>query len=310
VKNAFPFNRTAMRRLAALAFVSLTTVIRAQDPPPIAKYVPPTPNSAHVFVLDSAHILSARAIAALQDSSRALQGETGADVAWVTLPTLGGRPIEEAALYIGRTWRIGSAGQPGDPLRNRGLVVLYVPDRTKTAGPNFRIEVGNGLEGTITDSRSRTITAAMRDALRAKRYDDAYLAGWNVAGRLVREDFAAARARVATTPAPEPRSASRARRAGVFVVVIVMVTLTVGVLVLIGVAASRKHVRRGGTNERSPRRPRAAAMPTDEDKRRRERAAAIDVASSSSSDDSSSSSSGGDYGGGGGFSGGGSSDTI
>lgn len=301
-----------MRRLAALAFVSLTTVLRAQDPPPIAKYVPPTPNSAHVFVLDSAHILSVRAIAALQDSSRALQGETGADVAWVTLPTLGGRPIEEAALYIGRTWRIGSAGQPGDPLRNRGLVVLYVPDRTKTAGPNFRIEVGNGLEGTITDSRSRTITTAMRDDLRAKRYDDAYLAGWNAAARLVREDFASARARVATTPAPEPRSASRARRAGVFIVVIVMVTLTVGILIVIGVVSSQKRAR--GPKPRAVRKSRdryvADTSPTEEKKRLRERAAAIDVASSSSSDDSSSSSSGGDYGGGGGFSGGGSSDTI
>ena len=99
-----------------------------------------------------------RRVQALQDSARALQTETAADVAWVTLPTLGGRPIEEAALYIGRTWRIGSAGQPGDPLRNRGLVILFIPDKTTTAGSNFRIEVGNGLEGTITDSRSRAIS--------------------------------------------------------------------------------------------------------------------------------------------------------
>ena len=129
-------------------------------------------------------------IAALQDSARALQTETRADVAWVTLPTLAGRPIEEAALYIGHTWRIGSAGKRGDPLRNRGLVVLFVPDRRTTAGSNFRIEVGNGLEGTITDSRSRSISAAMREDLRAKRYDAAYLAGWTVAAHLVREDFA------------------------------------------------------------------------------------------------------------------------
>jgi uncharacterized protein len=310
VKNTFPSNQTAMRRLAALAFVSLTSGLRAQDPPSIAKYVPPAPNPAHVFVLDSAHILSARAIAALQDSSRALQSETGADVAWVTLPTLGGRPIEEAALYIGRTWRIGSAGQPGDALRNRGLVVLYVPDRTKTAGPNFRIEVGNGLEGTITDSRSRTITAAMRDGLRAKRYDDAYLAGWNVAARLVREDFASARARVAMTPAAEPRSASRATRAGVFVVVIVMVTLTVGVLIVIGIVASRKNARRRGPSKSRSARAAdwaAIAAATADTKRRRERAA---EARSNDSDSSSSSSSGGSFGGGGGFSGGGSSDTI
>jgi hypothetical protein len=59
-----------------------------------------------------------------------------------SLPTLGGRPIEEAALYIGRR-RIGTPGQPR-PLRNRGLVILFVPDKSTTADPNFRIEVGNG----------------------------------------------------------------------------------------------------------------------------------------------------------------------
>src|SRR3954468_14904467 len=179
---------------------------------PIARFVPPTPDPAHVFVLDSAHILSTATIAALQDRARALQTETGADVAWVTLPTLGGRAIEEAALYIGRTWRIGSAGKPGDPLRNRGLVVLYVPDRTKTAGPNFRIEVGNGLEGTITDSRSRTITAAMRDALRAKQYDVAYLAGWTVAAKLVRDDAVASRATGALIAAQKPPESAAAKR--------------------------------------------------------------------------------------------------
>jgi uncharacterized membrane protein YgcG len=178
-----------------------------------------TPRIAgHVFVLDSAHVLSAETVAALQDSARALQTSTGADVAWVTLPTLGGRAIEEAALYIGRTWRIGTSGHPGDPMRNRGLVILYVPDKTKTAGTNFRIEVGNGLEGTITDSRSRTITAAMRGDLKAKRYDAAYIAGWAVAASLVREDFAsrgaaavAPRAPIATTTTT---SGGVARRSG------------------------------------------------------------------------------------------------
>src|SRR5581483_7096156 len=125
--------------------VVLARTAVGQAAPPIAQFVPPAPNPAHVFVLDSAHILSDSMVAMLQDSSRALQAATGADVAWVTLPTLGGRPVEEAALYIGLTWRIGSEGQAGDPLRNRGLVILYVPDKTTTAGPNFRIEVGNGL---------------------------------------------------------------------------------------------------------------------------------------------------------------------
>ena len=183
--------RVLARRVLAVGLVGgAATVAIAQEAPPIARFVPSAPNPAHVFVLDSAHVLSPQAVRALQDSARALQAETAADVAWVTLPTLGGRPIEEAALYIGRTWRIGSAGQAGDPLRNRGLVILFVPDKRTTAGSNFRVEVGNGLEGTITDSRSRSISLAMREKLRAHRYDDAYMAGWGVAAALVRADFA------------------------------------------------------------------------------------------------------------------------
>jgi uncharacterized protein len=285
----------------------LAFFLLVQDPPQIARYVPSGPDPAHVFVLDSAHILSAAAIAALQDSARVLQTETGADVAWVTLPTLGGRPIEEAALYIGRTWRIGSPGKPGDPLRNRGLVILYVPDRTKTAGPNFRIEVGNGLEGTITDSRSRTITAAMREDLRAKRYDAAYLAGWAVAAKLVRDDAAASRATgplIAAQKPPESSAARRGARAMIFVGVAIIVVIGVGIVLLIVFVA--RHQSRGdhGSKRRKRRRSSSAAW------------VAMSTASSSSSDSGSSSSSdsssssGGDFGGGGGFSGGGSSDTV
>jgi hypothetical protein len=50
----------------------LALLVLVQDPPRIAQFVRPSPDPAHVFVLDSAHILSAAAIAALQDSARAL----------------------------------------------------------------------------------------------------------------------------------------------------------------------------------------------------------------------------------------------
>ena len=298
-----------IRRVVALLLVlGAAAVAMAQEASPIARLVPPRPDPAHVFVLDSAHILSPSTIAALQDSARALQAETQADVAWVTLPTLAGRPIEEAALYIGRTWRIGSPGQPGDPLRNRGLVVLFVPDKRTTAGSNFRIEVGNGLEGTITDSRSRSISAAMREGLRAKQYDAAYLAGWGVAASLVREDFAShgdsskpsrrrpwrsgAVQRPATGPGPNP-----------LVVGLIAVML---VLVLIMLLASRRR----GTGP--PTMIFVPANDSDDDDRRRRTTWSSDDGASTGGDSGggSSSSDGGSFGDGGGFSGGGSSDTI
>lgn len=291
-----------VRRCAVAAFAfSTATAAGAQERPPIARFVPQAPDPAHVFVLDSAHILSAEAIAALQDSSRALQSETHADVAWVTLPTLGGRPIEEAALYIGRTWRIGSAGQPGDPLRNRGLVILFVPDKRTTAGANFRVEVGNGLEGTITDSRSRAISAAMREGLRAKRYDAAYLAGWSVAAALVREDYASQGVAVEASPTDLPPAHSTGPDAGL---VVSLMFIAIAIVAVILIAASRR---------RAPGDALAAAAlagSDDDDTRRRGDWSSSFDSGSSSSSSSSPSSDGGSFGGGGGFSGGGSSDTI
>lgn len=293
------------RRHLAGVFVLLSTVAGAQAAPPIARYVPRSPDPAHVFVLDSAHILAASTINALQDSARALQSETGADVAWVTLPTLGGRSIEEAALYIGRTWRIGSAGRPGDELRNRGLVILYVPDKRTTAGANFRIEVGNGLEGTITDSRSRSITMSMREGLRAKNYDEAYLAGWDVAASLVREDFAS-RGQPSRPSAEQEAVPANSHSARSLVIASVVITFAF-IAMLLGIILLFVFRRRGPPGAV----PAGVVLPTgdddDDEPRRRSRWSSD---SDSSSNDSSSSSSSHSFGGGGGFSGGGSSDTI
>ena len=299
--------------------VGVAAVAIGQDAPPIARYVPSVPDPAHVFVLDSAHLLSPQTLQALQDSARALQTETAADVAWVTLPTLGGRPIEEAALYIGRTWRIGSAGNPGDPLRNRGLVILFVPDKRTTAGSNFRVEVGNGLEGTITDSRSRTISAAMREELRAKHYDAAYMDGWAAAAALVREDFASnsdSAARTAALAAAQARAAhgrpialNETSNLGPNLVAFAMLVVLIGLFVAMMLTRRRRGVAYPGSRGVYIPPPRI----NDDDEVRRQNtwfSSGGGFGGSSFDSGSSSSSDGGSFGGGGGFSGGGSSDSI
>jgi uncharacterized protein len=296
-----------------LALAVSPRVARGQDAPPIARYVPNAPDRRHVFVTDSAHILSAETIAALQDSAQALQSATGADIAWVTLPTLGGRAIEEATVYLGRTWKVGSAGQPGDALRNRGLVILYVPDKSKTAGSNFRVEVGKGLQGTIIDSRSRAISAAMREDLRAKRYDAGYLAGWNAAAALVREDRASG-ATERVGGAPSSRSSVTGRPAhrfmiGPAIVVGVFALLVVGGIFLVIIL--RRRTARVGMPSPAWMVLAALSDADDDDSRRRRDSGSSWLGSDSGGDSGSSSDSGGgDFGGGGGFDGGGSSDSI
>lgn len=68
----------------------------------------------------------------------------------VTLPDLQGYPIEDFGYQLGRHWGIGQKG------KNNG-VLLIVAQRERTV----RIEVGYGLEGTLTDALSSNIINAV-----------------------------------------------------------------------------------------------------------------------------------------------------
>ena len=70
------------------------------------------------------------------------------EMAIVTLPDLKGRPVSEVSLQIGREWKVGNVGQPGDPNRNAGVVILVVPKETNSSGRGERrVEVGAGRRG-------------------------------------------------------------------------------------------------------------------------------------------------------------------
>ena len=80
------------------------------------------------YVNDFANVLAPedeRRITRVIDEVRA---KTGGEIVVVTLPSLEGRTRDEVALQIGREWGIGRRGEPGDPARNTGTVVLVVPE--------------------------------------------------------------------------------------------------------------------------------------------------------------------------------------
>ncbi len=72
--------------------------------------------------------------------------QTGIQLAVLTLTQLEGVPIEEASIKVVDQWKLGSQKE------DKGvLLLLSVEDR------KLRIEVGQGLEGNLTDLRSRRI---------------------------------------------------------------------------------------------------------------------------------------------------------
>jgi uncharacterized protein len=97
-------------------------------------------------VVDDAGILSANTRSRLDASLAAHEQQTGQQLVVVTLPSLQGYAIEDFGYQLGRRWGIGQKG------RDNGALLIVAPKERKV-----RIEVGYGLEGTLTDAQSRVI---------------------------------------------------------------------------------------------------------------------------------------------------------
>jgi uncharacterized protein len=97
-------------------------------------------------VVDDAAILDPAAQAALTQKLADLETKTTDQLVVVTLKSLQGTSIEDFGVQLGRQWQIGQRD------KNNGVLLVVAPNERKV-----RIEVGYGLEGTLTDAISRLI---------------------------------------------------------------------------------------------------------------------------------------------------------
>ena len=110
------------------------------------------------YVNDFANVLKPDAAARIDDLAKRVNAATRGEMVVVTLPNLGGRPVEEVSLRLGREWKVGADAAIGDQARNAGVIILLVPKETSDDGRGYcRIETGQGTEGFITDATSGTI---------------------------------------------------------------------------------------------------------------------------------------------------------
>ena len=106
-----------------------------------APQIPPRPSAADgIYAQDYAHVLSEADKKQLLNLGQELDNKTTAQLAVITIDTLGGQSIEDYSLAVLRQWGIGSREK-----NNGALIVVAVRDRRS------RIEVGYGLEGVIND---------------------------------------------------------------------------------------------------------------------------------------------------------------
>ncbi len=99
-------------------------------------------------VSDQANIVPAPTRAAIETKLKALEDKSGIQLVVATLKSLEGADIETYANGLFRHWRLGEAKN------NNGVLFLVAPNERK-----LRIEVGYGLEGTLTDAISKIIIA-------------------------------------------------------------------------------------------------------------------------------------------------------
>jgi uncharacterized protein len=118
-------------------------------------------------VVDTAEVLSADASARISELLKAHEASSGNQVVVLTLPNLAGESIEDFAERVFREWQLGQPGKDDGV-----LIAIAVEDR------RLRIEVGYGLEGTLTDlAAGRIIRGIITPRFRADDYDGGIEAG-------------------------------------------------------------------------------------------------------------------------------------
>jgi uncharacterized protein len=128
----------ARRAIAAFILCLLPLAAFALDFPPLTGRV-----------VDQAGVMTAASRSDVEAKSKALEDKSGIQLVVATVKSLQGSDIESYANQLFRSWKLG------ETKKNNGVLLLVAPAEHKV-----RIEVGYGLEGTLTDALSSVIISS------------------------------------------------------------------------------------------------------------------------------------------------------
>jgi uncharacterized protein len=131
------WSSTRQSRFAAVAVALLWTVVAA-----MALTFPALTGR----VVDQANVISADAKRAIEPKLADLEAKSGIQLVVATVSSLEGQEIEPYANALFREWKLG------EKAKNNGVLLLVAPNEHRV-----RIEVGYGLEGTLTDALGKVI---------------------------------------------------------------------------------------------------------------------------------------------------------
>jgi uncharacterized protein len=158
---------------SGLQAIGAVMALQAIQVPPAPRGFSPT---AAEVVVDAANVISADAEERINRIAFAMKQRTGGEIALVTVPDVGQRDAADVAREIGRQWGVGAQAEPGDRVRNAGVVILIVPKETNSDGRGrCRIEVGRGAEGFITDGDAGELCRTATPVFQRQDYSEAAL---------------------------------------------------------------------------------------------------------------------------------------
>ena len=111
------------------------------------------------YVSDFAGVIDARSRTAIETYAAQIEKATGVQLAFVTVPSLDGQPIEDVGNDIFRSFGVGRKKED-----DGAMVLLSIQDRRS------RLEVGSGLGEFVPDSMAGLLLDDMRPALRSGDY--------------------------------------------------------------------------------------------------------------------------------------------
>lgn len=129
------------------------------------------------YVSDYAHVMSEGTKQQLDRLCGEVDHEAHAQIAVVTINSLGGEPIEQYAVDLENAWKVGPKGS------DRGVIVLLaVQDRRRF------IETGYGLEGILPDGKVGDIGRQMVPMLRNNDFDGAVTLAVDEISQIIAQD--------------------------------------------------------------------------------------------------------------------------
>ena len=134
-KKRVQFSHGVVSTVSSILALTFASLVSALDVPPLTGRI-----------VDLAQVLPAGVAAGLTHELEVHETKTGNQVAVLVLPSLDGEPLESFSHRVATTWALGKKGT------DNGVLLLIALRERKV-----RIEVGYGLEGTLTDLRSSRI---------------------------------------------------------------------------------------------------------------------------------------------------------